>query len=361
MNLAGEKVQMVEAPPLKDARGMMSADDYTQSKRRLFVTPFKGEFFKRCPGARPGLLCCNYFVLNLGQQCDMDCSYCYLQSFLNYPALTLYSNIDQAITELKDLHNHLGDQKVRVGTGEVVDSLSLDPITLYSRKLIELFNDFPNWTLEFKTKSAQVDQFLDMPHKKNVLVSWSLNPQNIIAQEEHGTASLEARLQAAERCAAHGFPLAFHLDPMIYHSEWKDSYANLVDAITSRFTPDQVQVMSVGALRFQPEQRHLMRRRFGLSSLVNQAELFQSSDGKLRYDRRLRTEMYDFILKRFREHNPLWRMFLCMESHETWLAIDDTLPHKQQSLKDLFDSTVIRKHRMGEHKWEASDSRDYSL
>lgn len=330
-----ERIELVDGPPLKESQGALSAREFNRSKRLLYLTEFKGQFFKRCPGSRPGLACCNYFVLNWGLQCDMNCSYCYLQSFINTPTLTIYTNLDDALEELRQM-KELREAPVRIGTGETVDSLSLDQITLFSHDLIGFFRDYPKWTLEFKTKSDKVDQFLDVKHAGNVIVSWSINPQNIINKEEHGTASLQMRLAAAERCVAKGFQISFHIDPMIWHPEWATSYTGLVDELTKRFTPEQVPYMSVGALRFQPEQRAMMRERFGMNSYVTTAETFPSSDGKQRYDARLRQEMYQTVLSRFKAHDPKWRIFMCMETPETWLKTEGTSPFKSEPLKDLF-------------------------
>jgi len=239
-------VQVVKEKPLANLNGKMSANDFSKSKRLLYLAEYKGEFFKRCPGAKPGLTCCNYFVLNLGIQCNMNCSYCYLQSYINSPLLTIYTNIDRALSELKALALQYPNQHYRVGTGETTDSLSLDELTLYSRKLIAFFQEFPKWKLEFKTKSSKVDQFLDVPHAGNVICSWSVNPQNVIDSEEHLTASLDQRLSAAKKCLDKGFTLAFHFDPMIWHPEWKQSYAQLVEEITARFSPRDITYITVG-------------------------------------------------------------------------------------------------------------------
>jgi len=255
--------------------------------------------------------------------------------------MSLYSNIDQALEELKVIGQNFKGQTLRIGTGETVDSLSLDVLTLNTRKLISFFKDYPKWTLEFKSKSDEVDQFLDCDHSGNVVASWSVNPQNVIAAEEHLTASLENRLNAAKKCLAAGFQVAFHLDPMIYHSDWKQSYSNLVSEITNQFEPDQVNVISIGALRFQPEQRHMMRERFASSSLVNQAEVFSSKDGKLRYDSELRTEMFRHVLGEFKKVSEDWKVFLCMETPETWMGADKESPHKDQKVKELFKSIRI--------------------
>jgi spore photoproduct lyase len=336
-----EKIVWVDELPSNG--GELSPQEFARSKRLLHLTRFKGKFFKRCPGSRPGLSCCNYFVLNWGLQCDMNCSYCYLQSFINTPRLTLYTNIEDALIELKEMASgDWGRQSVRIGTGETVDSLSLDRLTLHSRRLIEFFKDMPQWTLEFKTKSDQVDQFLDVAHAGNVIVSWSVNPQNIVAAEEHATAALSDRFAAAERCLRHGYKVSFHIDPMIWHPEWRENYAMLIDEIHHRFTPDQVPYMSVGALRFQPEQRAMMRERFGMKSYVTQAETYRGPDGKLRYDARLRQEMFQFVLERFRSLHPDWRLFLCMETPETWLKAAGQSPYRDPRLHDLFDPAVLR-------------------
>ena len=343
LDLAHEsQVEWVTEKPFTDRSGSLTAEEFNRSKRWLYLEPFRGQFFKRCPGSRPGLVCCNYFVLNLGQQCDMNCSYCYLQSFINFPALTIYTNIEEALSELKALRASVGNQRLRVGTGEAIDSLSLDPLTLYSTELIRFFADYPDWTVEFKTKSDFVDQFLDQPHAGNVIVSWSINPQPIIDREEHGTASLERRLNAAEKCLAKGFQISLHMDPMIWHPEWESNYASLVDEITRRFKPTQIPYMSVGALRFQPEQRHLMRERFGMGSLITQAEVFPSKDGKLRYDRQLRMQMINFVLERFKRHSPDWRIFLCMETPESWSNTDTANPVRSPQLGELFNSKITR-------------------
>lgn len=326
-----------------DIRGTMTADEFNQSKRRLLLTTFKGQFFKRCPGAtqKKALTCCNYHVLNLGSQCNMNCSYCYLQSYLNSKQTKIFTNIDTALDELKLMADQFSDHGFRVGTGEVIDSLSLDPITLYSRKLVTFFNQYPKWNLEFKTKSNLVDQFLDVATVGNTIVSWSINPQYIIEKEEHDTANLIERLTAARKCKDHGFQVAFHIDPMIWHPQWKANYALLAAEIQKTFRPDEVNIISLGALRFQPEQRHMMRERFGMDSLVTSAEMFPSEGNKLRYDAGLRAEMFQFMIQQFKKQDSKWNIFLCMETPETWLNSFEKIPMQLPELKSVFKPLPI--------------------
>lgn len=338
-----EKISVCDGKPPMTSSGSFTGEEYTRSKKILFVTEFAGQFFKRCPGAKKGLACCNYYVLNLGLQCDMDCSYCYLQSFINTPYTIIYSNLDKALEELSELYQQFNKSTLRVGTGEVIDSLSLDPLTLYSRTLIDFFKDKPTWRLEFKTKSSHVEQFLDVPHSKNVIVSWSINPQFIIEQEEHKTASLQERLRAARLCLNQGFPIAFHIDPVIWHENWKENYTLLIQAITENFKPQDMPYISLGSLRFKQEQKDMMRERFGMNSLINRAEMFPGAAGKMRYDQSLREEMFEYIIQTFKKQDPQWKIFLCMETPETWINSTGELPAKKDDLRTLFKPLNLEK------------------
>lgn len=338
------KVHLVTQEPFaKDfSYGPLTRSEFDRSKKNIFIKNFEGDFFKKCPGANAKMACCNYFVLNLGLQCNMNCSYCYLQSFINTPVMTVYANINKALNELKAMTEDFKGLSFRIGTGEVIDSLSLDPLTLYSRKLIEFFAEHKSLLLEFKTKSDYVDQFLDVDHAKNVIVSWSINPEYIIQTEEFETATLQQRLLAAKKCLDKNFKLSFHIDPVIWHPKWKENYSSLVKQITSQFSPQDIPYLSLGALRFQPEQRFIMKERFSMQSHVVAAEMHEGRDGKLRYDQDLRNEMFNYIIEQFKTHNPKWNIFLCMESPETWLSTFQATPRKVKGLESLFEPRAIK-------------------
>ncbi|MBK9294449.1 MAG: radical SAM protein [Oligoflexia bacterium] len=325
----------VSSRPYSNISGNLSGQEFDISKQRLYLTRHEGHFFRKCPGTQ-GAACCNYFVLNLGQQCNMNCSYCYLQSYINSPLTQIYTNIDEALMELEGISRQFPDAPFRVGTGEVVDSLSLDDLTQTSSLLVNWFSKHPKLTLEFKTKSNNVKNFVNLNHAGNVVVSFSINPEVIVNSEEHRTASLQQRLVAARLCADKGFPVAFHIDPMIYVPDWEMHYTSLVNVLTSMFTPREVKWISVGALRFIPEMKNILRERFGGKTSVLEAELFKSHDGKLRYDQRLRNKMFKHVVDEFKKADLKYPVFLCMESHESWLGTFETSPRKIAGIESFF-------------------------
>ena len=306
--------------PIKDQGQPKFALPYphslNQGKQQLLLCRNRGHFFKPCPGTRE-YRCCDYQVLNIGMNCPMDCAYCILQAYLNNPFLTFFVNVEDLLAEL-DLALTGTNQFWRIGTGEFTDSMALDTLTGLSRILVEYMGDKPGAILELKTKSAVVDQLKGLKHGGRTIMAWSLNSGPIMAGEEFRTASLDERLEAAARCASWGYKLAFHFDPIIYHNGWKQGYTETINRLFDMVPPEKIVWISMGALRFLPALRPIALTRFPKSRFFHE-EFFAGLDGKYRYFRSLRVEMYRHIL------NCLKRkafadtcIYLCMESDEIW-------------------------------------------
>ena len=126
------------------------------------------------------MVCCNYYIVSLSKNCIYDCSYCFLQDFLdNNPIQVAYVNIEDLLSELEEVFTQYPDRNFRVGTGELTDSLAIDNIVPYTNHLIPFFNQQSNAVLELKTKSDQISNLLNHSDPTNIIVSWSLNPQTI--------------------------------------------------------------------------------------------------------------------------------------------------------------------------------------
>ncbi len=303
-------------------------------KKTVLVYKYNGKFLSSCPGS-DGVVCCQYFVINFGIGCLFDCHYCYLQNFMNHPLMTIFGNIEDLLQEL--------DQKIsgkkfhfRIGTGEYTDSLALDPIFEISPILIDYFSKINNATLELKTKSNNVDHLLNLNHNRRTVIAWSLNPQNIIQNIEPGTASLEERLTAAKKVEEAGYKLAFHLDPMIYHSHWEENYKKLLDQVFSTINTDNIAWISLGTFRYSMGQKEIMQKRFKDDTLTKQ-EMVQGSDKKFRYYKTIRQEMYAKIKEYIQKKDPRLFSYLCMETQYMWEKIYNFIPSSSKNLDSYFD------------------------
>jgi len=313
-------------------------DSIGAGKRNLFITRFYGRRLKPCPGTSLHL-CCGYHVINALTNCPMDCSYCVLQGYLNNPFLTLYSNWDELLREIDDFLSQDHRSLPRLGTGELSDSLALDSIFPLSQALITFFAERQEGILELKTKSAGVDHLLQLNHRGRTVVSWSINPPQIIEEEERRTAPLEERLSAARKCQERGYLLGFHFDPLIHHEDWEKGYQKTVQELFDQIDTKRIAWISLGGFRYPPQLKAIARERFP-NARVFLGELFPGRDGKLRYLREIRIEMYRKMVKWLREGDPHLFIYLCMESKEVWDQVFGWSPSNNSHLNHLFEEQL---------------------
>jgi spore photoproduct lyase len=306
-------------------------DVFGDGKRKLLLARHRGEFLKKCPGS-DGQVCCNYFVINFASNCPMECSYCYLQEYLaDNPALKVFSNVNDLLGEADEMLGRHRKFFFRIGTGEITDSLALDPYIGFCAEVVPFFAEQPNALLELKTKSDCVDGLVRLDPKERVVVSWSMNPQRVIDADEHGTASFEERLAAARRCQAAGYKLGFHFDPMVEYAGWEEDYRDMVERVFAAVDHRRIAWMSLGVLRTTPGLKRVMRARFPTSRLPA-GEQILCPDGKLRYFQPLRVDMYRKMLGWIRAASPIVFVYLCMESKEVWEQVFGFIPACEKEL-----------------------------
>ncbi len=299
-----------------------------QGKKELLITQFQGKVFEHCPAGKPGMMCCNYFIFPFAQNCHMDCEYCFLQYYLNKQVMVIYANIEEMLEELKEVLK-LKPGFCRVGTGEYADSLALDPITGISKILVPFFAQNKKAVLELKTKTNKIENLLNMDSEGNTVVSWSLSPREITEKHEHGTSSLQDKLEAAVKCAQAGYKVGFHFDPIMYYSEWESGYQELIHSVYDFMGNFPIEWISLGNLRLTYDLKTVMKMRFRHSELVSE-EMVRSTDGRYRYPKKLRIEMYKKIWNWILEKRNNQKLYLCMENPDVWDKAD--LPKTSQLL-----------------------------
>lgn len=302
---------------------------------RLYFDRHKGSFLKPCPGTLPSCLCCNYYVLNLQTNCNLDCNYCILQSYINNSRVDIYTNTNDALSELRQLLKKGQRKFYRIGTGELTDSLSLDHKTGFSKILVPFFADTKNALLELKTKSDKIENLLALTPKGKTIVSWSLNPQYLINLYEKNTASLEKRLLSAKQCLKHGYRLGFHLDPIILYPNWEKDYRKLIRNIQVHIPKGTIIWISIAGFRYPYSLKNTIQERFPKTRLFTE-EMTRGKDGKYRYLRPVRVKMYKKIIEWLQQYDPDIPVYFCMESPLVWKEVFGKLPSEINNLSGIF-------------------------
>lgn len=301
-------------------------DAFGAGKRRLFFTRQRSQFLEHCPAGTPGLVCCNYLVVSLISNCPMDCSYCFLQEYLaNNPVLKVFTNVEDMLGEIAKVVDRQPWRQFRIGTGELSDSLALDPLLGFSSDLVPFFASRNNVLLELKTKSDCIDNLLNLDSQGRVVVSWTLTPAVIADTEEHGTASFADRLQAAQHVQNAGYKVGFHFDPLIEYPEWETGYQQTLEQVFTTIDPRRVAWVSLGSLRLTPTLRKIMRQRFPRTRLLS-GEQVLCADGKWRTFQALRVKMYRTLTAWLNKLAPQVPVYMCMETALVWQKVFGRTP-----------------------------------
>ncbi len=285
---------------------------YSPRKYSFELIEKEGLGLGSCPVASEGTRCCNLLTLDAVESCGFDCSYCSIQSFYNENKIGFDKDFKSKIENLV-LNS---DEIYHIGTGQSSDSLMwgnrngiLDTLFAFARK-------YPNVILEFKTKSANISYFEEVEVPKNIIVTWSLNTQMIIDNEEHLTASLDERIKSARKLANKGILVGFHFHPIVVYKNYLEEYQAVVKRLIETFTPEEVVLISMGTLTFiKPVIKKLRERE--LKTKILQMP-FEDINGKKSYPTPIKKEMFQTLYESFAPWHHKVYFYLCMEAHSLW-------------------------------------------
>jgi spore photoproduct lyase len=269
-----------------------------------------------CPVASPRTRCCNLLTLDAVENCGFDCSYCSIQSFYHGDEVRFDNRFAEKLATLE-----IDPQRIyHIGTGQSSDSLMWGNQAGILDALLSFAERHPNVILELKTKSKNINHLLKRRVPPNVLCTWSLNPQVVIDNEEHLTASLDERLLAARRLADKGVLVGFHFHPMIRYQAWQSGYGELFERLAHRFDAEEVALVSLGTLTYIKPVIKQLRSRPGFKSRILQMPMVEA-EGKLSYPQEIKQEMFGFAYHSLAAWHGRVFFYLCMESPQLWQPV----------------------------------------
>ena len=77
-------------------------ENYRKGKKSVHVVPKKGETMDTCATISDKYICCNVKVLKSVSNCPYDCSYCFLQNYLNDGTTKVVGDISSLMNEVKE-------------------------------------------------------------------------------------------------------------------------------------------------------------------------------------------------------------------------------------------------------------------
>ena len=228
-------------------------------------------------------------------------------------------------------------QTLGLGT-DCSDSLLYEGVTGYARALIPLFAD-PKTNpshrhLLLLTKSANVDYLKGLP-AKNVIVSFSLNPQEVADIFEGYfpdglkiTPSINTRIEASLKCERMGFETRWRIDPIIPIDNWQDTYRGFFEE-SSRCRPQRI---TLGIYRQMGPGLKEFSKKWGIQPMPWESPVPLEKDAGLHFQlpRGMRIDIYKEIKKMVEDvwaNDERPELALCKEVSEVRSASGITSKH----------------------------------
>lgn len=174
------------------------------------------------------------YAIPLATGCMGHCHYCYLQTTLgSKPYIRTYVNLEDIFEQANKYMEERAPDITRFEAACTSDIVGIDHLTHSLKKTIEFIGQSEYGRLRFVTKFHYVDHLLDAKHNKKTRFRFSVNAPYVIKHFEHGTSSLDQRLEAAAKVAKAGYPLGFIIAPIYIHEGWEEGYLEMFQKLSA--------------------------------------------------------------------------------------------------------------------------------
>jgi DNA repair photolyase len=271
-----------------------------------------------------GNACPNYWHFSPYGFCPYGCHYCYLAGTPGVwfsPTVKIHLNLEEILAEVDRTATRLG-RSTAFYLGKLQDGLALEPLSGYARTIVPFFARHPYARMVVLTKSADVENLLDLDHAGRTILSWTVNASEVTQLFERNTPSIAARVDAMRRCAQAGYPARAVVMPIIPVVDWQEIYGRFLATLLESVPVSRI---TLGSICSYPQAQRLMELKLGkrnaISKLLDGGPA-TSDDGRLRFGRATREEVYRYLIGCVRRKRPDLEIGLCLEDEAMFASLD---------------------------------------
>ena len=193
----------------------------------------------------------NFYYASAALNCIYDCHYCYLQGMYQSANIVIFVNLEDFFVEVDERLNKLDSMYLSISYD--TDLLALEGLLGYSKDWINFTKDRENLTIELRTKSANYVLISDIRPYDNVILAFTLSPEEIIEKYEIYTAPLNKRIDAICRALDDGWQVRLSLEPIIGVEGWEKIYRRFIQEISKAIPMDRIYDINIGVFRMSSD------------------------------------------------------------------------------------------------------------
>ena len=243
----------------------------------------------------------NSLILN----CIYNCDYCYLQGMYPSANVVVFVNSSDFFESTK---KQLSLHPMYLCISYDTDLLAFEHVVPFCSRWISFASEEHDLTIELRTKSVNYKSIAHLKPASNVILAWTISPQEIIDAYEKGTPSLKSRLGAVESALKDGWPVRLCFDPVIRTEGWEEIYSACVKETFSRIPAEGVSDVSLGVFRMNSEYLQRIQKQRTDSDLLYYP--FETNGKTISYPASERERMIGFMTDTLQAYIPKEKIFL---------------------------------------------------
>lgn len=239
-----------------------------------------------------------FFVTQLN--CVYNCAYCYLKWCFKNQFPVVFVNVSdmqsQMKTEIEKLNPSL-DNPLVLYASNYSDMLATEWLSHFHRDWIPFFEQFEWVLVESRTKSANIKSLLEMETvPQNMEIAFSLNPQDIVVQYEHGTSPLEQRIQAIEQLLAKWWKVWLRFLPLLPVDNYVSVYREFLEKLVQRVDIEKINSIFIATMIYNQQDWKSIQKKESDFLLLQEMEI--CDDGLVRVSTTVR-ENFESLFREF--------------------------------------------------------------
>ena len=237
----------------------------------------------------------NFYYTSSIINCVYDCEYCYLQGVYSSGNIVIFVDIEKVFEEVEELYNKLKTLYLCISYD--TDLLAIENICGFSEKWYYFIEDKKDLKIELRTKSGNIDKFLNLKPLDNFIIAFTLSPENLALKNEKYTASFKNRVKAIKQLQEKGWKVRICIDPLIYSDNFEKNYSQMIEYLFNEIDKEKVIDVSIGVFRISKEYLKKMRNQNQNSEILYYP--FECIDGVYTYSDKTKSYMINFIKEQF--------------------------------------------------------------
>ena len=237
----------------------------------------------------------NFYYTSSIINCVYDCEYCYLQGVYSSGNIVIFVDIEKVFEEVEELYNKLKTLYLCISYD--TDLLAIENICGFSEKWYYFIEDKKDLKIELRTKSGNIDKFLNLKPLDNFIIAFTLSPENLALKNEKYTASFKNRVKAIKELQEKGWKVRICIDPLIYSDNFEKNYSQMIEYLFNEIDKEKVIDVSIGVFRISKEYLKKMRNQNQNSEILYYP--FEYIDGVYTYSDKTKSYMINFIKEQF--------------------------------------------------------------